>query len=318
MDLISISHAVFPLYDPLQPVKKAVSQSDDYCFGYQNSNTDGYYITSLKIACGKVNIKGLGKDEILEGIVAYDRAERNSAYIGQVNMITVSSFSGPMSAIWGYDMAKVDPSILYADKLFEISDTPRKTMIPVYSMDPLVEATEKLFGTGKKRKFPVIAGGHLPTAQKSCDSVDPATGKPTSGWVWSYLSLAMARRRGVDASLFVEDAGFFPDTFSYGEITSLSEEEVELRLKKKAHQVTYSQILCGQNQSVPFEKIFISWRKLYIKPGEYGTALTCAPYITLAKKVYPDGPDNPQALLDISLDDWEETVGGRAALQPTT
>ena len=306
--------AEFTPYDPIAAVGNAYSCSDDFCFGYENSSTNGYYITTVKIACGKVDMKGLDNDEILEGIVAYDRAERNSAYIGQVNMITVSSFSGPMSAIWGYDMAKVDPTILYEKVLFKI---PGKKfpdrLITVYSMDPLIAATESLFGKESSRKFPVIAGGHLPTAQKSCDSIDPETGKATSGWVWSYLSLAIAVRRGVDASLFVEDAGFFPDKSD----KPLSELEVDLLLQKKARAVAYSQILCGENQSVPFKEIFMTWRKLYINKDEYGTALTCAPYITLAKNVYPNGVSDPKALIDISLQDWETTVGGRACKQPT-
>ena len=57
----------------------------------------------IVLETGKVNIKGLGKDEILERLVAYDRSQRNGAYISQINMITVSSFSGPNSAIWGYN-----------------------------------------------------------------------------------------------------------------------------------------------------------------------------------------------------------------------
>ena len=175
--------------------------------------TKGYYISAVKLSTGKVSVEGLGKDNVLEGIVAYDKAERNTAYLGQVNMITVSSFSGPLSAVWGLDLAKVDQGELYANKLFEITTIRGK--VPVYNMDPLLAATEKLFGTEKNRHFPVVSGGHLACAHKSADSIDPDTGKPTSGWVWAFLSLAIAVERHVDASLFVEDAGFFPDKFSY-------------------------------------------------------------------------------------------------------
>ena len=310
----SIDSLSFPLYNPALAIEHAHSLSKDFCFGYECTDTKGYYITTVKISCAKVNIKGLDKDEILKGIVAYDRAECASAYIGQVNMITVSSFSGPMSAIWGYDMAKVDQTKLREKTIFDVKIEGLE--VPVYSMDPLIEATEKLFGKSCDQRFPVIAGGHLPSAQKSCDSIDPGTGNPTSGWVWCFLSLAIATRRGVDASLFVEDAGFFPDTFSYGEVISMSEEEVEERLRKKARSVVYSQILCGVNQSVPFHEIFITWRKLQVLPGEYGTALTCAPYITLAENVYPDGHEHPQALIDMSIEEWEKAVCGRACIRP--
>ena len=115
-------------YDAANVADKARSGNDDYCYGYGNVDTKGYYITTVKCETGKVSIKGLGKDEVLEGIVAYDRAEKNGAYIGQINMITVFSFAGPNSAIWGYDLAEV--SNLRSIKLYDIDN------IPVYSMDP--------------------------------------------------------------------------------------------------------------------------------------------------------------------------------------
>ena len=268
----------------------------------------------MKLSTGKVSLEGLEDDEILPGIVAYDRAERNDAYLGQVNMIAVSSFSGPYSAIWGYDMAKVDSSVLRGTVLFTIQqEVEPYNVINAYSMDPLLDATQDLFGEENARNFPVVAGGHLPTAVKSHDSIDPSTGKPAAGWVWSYLSIAIAERRGVDASLFVEDAGFIADP-------SKTEAEVDAYLTKKAQQVAYSQILCGENQDVSFKEIFISWRKLLVNDGEYGTALTCAPYITLAQKVYPDGASSAgsaQQLINMSIDQWKQSVTLNAAPQPT-
>ena len=286
-------------------VENARSPDPDFCFGYENTDTKGCYITAVKLSTGKVSIAGLGKDEVLEGIVAYDRAERNTAYLGQVNMITVSSFSGPLSAIWGFDLARVDPAVLYAKKIFE--ETIQGQTIPVYSMDPLLEATEKLFGTEQERHFPVISGGHLACAEKSANSIDPDTGKPTSGWVWAVLSLAIAYERKVDASLFVEDAGFYPDKFSYGKVTALPAAEVDALLFRKAHQVVYSQMLCGVNQTVAFNEIFTSWTKLRIDKDEYGTALTCAPYVTLAQRVYPK-PGGAIRLVEMSLEEWEKEV----------
>ena len=288
----------------MNAVENARSPNPDFCFGYENTDTKGCYITAVKLSTGKVSIAGLGKDEVLEGIVAYGRAQRNTAYLGQVNMITVSSYTGPLSAVWGYDLAKVDPAILYAHKIFE--ETIDSRTIPVYSMDPLLAATEKLFGTVQARRFPVISGGHLSCAMKSANSVDPDTGKPTSGWIWAVLSLAIAYERGVDASLFVEDAGFYPDKFSYGEITALTAAEVDALLFKKAHQVVYCQILCGVNETVAFKEIFTSWTKLRVNKDEYGTALTCAPYITLAQRVYPKG--GAIRLVEMSLEEWEKEV----------
>lgn len=309
-----------PPYNAVNAVLNGAGPNPDFCYGFESANTNGYYITTMKIATGVVELQGLNLDNdlVLPGIVAYDRAERNEAYIGQVNMITVSSFSGPLSAIWGYDMAKVDPAILRGNKLFEIKqEIPPGTTIPVYSMEPLIGATQELFGTEHDRKFPVVSGGHVPCAVKSQDSIDPATGKPAPGWVWCYLSIAIAERRGVDASLFIEDAGFYPDKSGENPMTA---EEVELILLAKARQVAYSQVLCGQDQSVPFTEIFMSWRKFYVAPGQYGTALTCAPYISLAQKVYPSGTStegSAQQLIDMSLDQWKKATTSVSAPQPT-
>ena len=287
-------------YDAAHVADNARSGNDDYCYGYGNVDTNGYYITTVKLETGRVSIKGLGKDEVLEGIVAYDRAEKNGAYIGQINMITVSSFAGPNSAIWGYDIAKI--SDLRSKKLYNMEK------IPVYSMDPLLQATQTLFGTEKNRFFPPLAGAHVPCAAKSANSNDPSTGAPTSGWVWCFLSLAIAENRARDACLFVEDAGFFADEFTHGKVTALGEQDVIKKLDKKTHQVTRSQLLCGKNQNVAFKEIFVSYRYQRIDQDHYGTAFTCAPYVTLAGNAYP--PGGAGQLASMSLKKWKESVQG--------
>ena len=285
-------------YDAANVADNARSGNDDYCYGYGNVDTNGYYITTVKLETGKVSIKGLGKDEVLEGIVAYDRAEKNGAYVGQINMITVSSFAGPNSAIWGYDIAEI--SNLRSVKLYDMEN------IPVYSMDPLLQATQTLFGTEKNRLFPPLAGAHVPCAAKSANSNDPSTGEPTSGWVWCYLSLAIAENREQDACLFVEDAGFFADEFTYGKVKQLDEQKVIKKLDKKTQQVTKSQMLCGKDQNVTFKEIFVSYRYLRVNQDHYGTAFTCAPYVTLAGNAYP--PGGASQLASMSLKEWQESV----------
>ena len=205
-------------------------------------------------------------------------------------------------------MAKVDPEILHKDFLFTVQqkvEPCNSKIINAYSMDPLLAATQDLFGEEHARNFPVLAGSHLPNATKSCDSIDPETGNPATGWLWCFLSIAIAERRGVDASLFVEDAGFVTDPM-------LTEADVESRLKEKAKRIANnSQILCGENLDVPFKEIFISWKKLLVNSGEYGTALICAPYTTLAQKAYPDcvsSESSAQKLIDMSLDQWKQSV----------
>ena len=87
-------------------VNGAVGPFDDYCDGYGNpGSSGGGYISVLKLSTGTV---AKTMDSVLEGIVSYDRAEKNDAYAGQINMIAASSFSGPNGAVWGYDLARHD------------------------------------------------------------------------------------------------------------------------------------------------------------------------------------------------------------------
>ena len=82
-------------------VNGAVGPFDPYCMGYLNPGASGYgYISTLKLSTGVVSMAGL--DQGTEGIVSYDRCEKNDAYIGQINMLTASSFCGVKGAVWGY------------------------------------------------------------------------------------------------------------------------------------------------------------------------------------------------------------------------
>ena len=87
-------------------VNGAVGPFDDYCDGYGNPGSSGIgYVSVLKLSTGTV---AKTMDSVLEGIVSYDRAEKNDAYAGQINMIAASSFSGLNGAVWGYDLARHD------------------------------------------------------------------------------------------------------------------------------------------------------------------------------------------------------------------
>ena len=87
-------------------VNGAIGPFDDYCDGYGNPGASGLgYISVLKLSTGTV-VKNL--DTVLESIVSYDRAEKNDAYAGQINMLAASSFNGINGAVWGYDLARHD------------------------------------------------------------------------------------------------------------------------------------------------------------------------------------------------------------------
>ena len=256
---------------------------------------------------GVVEKKFEDDDQTLLHIASYDTAEAEGAYIGQINMIYVSSFSGPRAAVWGYDLAvhhdlrKNGPLFSVPDKMDDLlkDSFPEKApgKIPVYSIKPLLDATESLYGTVSDRHFPIIAGAHVPCAAK--EGYSEVQDKPKSGWVWCFLSLAIAENRSKDACLFVEDKGFFLDE------DVKTEKEVIEKLDKKRRRVVYSQLVCGKNQGVPFKEIFIDYKYKHVDERHYGCALTCAPYVTLPKKAYPNGSAKN---LDKSLETWEKSV----------
>ena len=296
------------IFDPVSIAEKAVSPSDTVCYGYQNTDTEGCYITTCKLEIGLVDRqKFKDDDETLLHIASYDDAEAKGAYIGQINMIYVSSFSGPRAVVWGYDVAvhhDLKKKLLFSvpenkdDLLKDNFPENAPGIIPVYDIQPLLDATESLYGTVSDRHFPILPGAHVPCAAK--DGFSEGEGKPKSGWIWGFLSLAIAENRSKDACLFVEDKGFFPD-----DGVKRTEENVVEELNKKRRRVVYSQLLCGENQKAPYKEIFIGYTYKYVNEKSYGCALTCAPYVTLAKNAYPGGSAKN---LTASLKTWEKSV----------
>ena len=289
--------------------EKAASPSNTFCYGYQNTDTEGCYITTCKLEIGLVDKGKLKEDETLLHIASYDNAEANGACIGQINMMCVSSFSGPRAAVWGYDLAA--PDNLRKNKWFSVPEnkdellkddfSPDTLGMPVYDITPLLDATESLYGTISDHHFPILPGAHVPCAAKQKYSADNE-GTPLSGWIWCFLSLAIAANRSKDACLFVEDVGLFPDVKG----VKLNKDQVIEALNKKCREVVYTQLICGENQKVAYKEIFIGYKYEYVHEHKFGCALACAPYITLAKDAYPDG--SPKNLKEMNLKAWEKSV----------
>ena len=64
--------------------KTAISPYENYCDGYGAPGAQGNgYVSVLKVSVGTVEKTD---DFLLDGIVSYDRAEINDAYVGQINM----------------------------------------------------------------------------------------------------------------------------------------------------------------------------------------------------------------------------------------
>jgi histidine decarboxylase len=266
-------------------VNGAVGPFDDYCDGYGHSGSSGVgYISVLKLSTGTV---AKTMDSVLEGIVSYDRAEKNDAYAGQINMIAASSFSGLNGAIWGYDLARHDG---LSDGSVTALMTRRRSdgiEIKVFPVTPLLEAGEALFGSAEARRFPLLPGSHV-----ICATKDVTVSGPTS--VWSAIALSIAEYRERDSSLFIEDVG--------QDVPGDTPAERDNALHARMEHIVDSVVLCGEDQGVKYKEIFIGFKSQWVPDGYVGCGLTCAPYVVLARNAVP----SPAAkLLDMSLSQWE-------------
>ena len=272
-------------------VNGAVGPFDDYCDGYGNAGSSGLgYISVLKLETGIVL---MDMDTLLEVIVSYDRAESTGAYVGQINMIAASSFTGLNGAAWGYHLAKAES---IADGSLQPLFTRERrdgTEIPVYSVEPLLDAGKRLFGTIEERRFPLLPGAHVKCAVKSNTVKGPNS-------VWCAIALAIAEDREKDSNLFIEDCG--------DSIPSDSDEERVAYLDQLMENIATSVIRCGDDSNVKYKEVFVGYKTEWVPEGYVGCALTCAPYTVLAKKAVPEGK-TADAILEMTISEWEKAVG---------
>lgn len=265
-------------------VNGAIGAFPSHCAGYLNPGASGLgYIVTLKLSVGHLLIADM--DFVLEGIVSYDRAEKNDAYIGQINMLTASSFCGLNGAIWGYDLALADKLAKRKSQPLVVEKRHDGVEIPIRSIEPLLDATKRLFGTQSQRRFPPLPGAMVVCVNKSITK--RAKEKPKT--IWCALALAIAQDRSKDAHLLIEDVGE----------GSLPPNLIENIYK--------SILLCGEDRDVLYKEIFVGYKELTIPPGGVGCALTCAPYVTLAKKAIPRHYE-PADLLSLTISEWENAL----------
>ncbi|WP_019955372.1 histidine decarboxylase, pyruvoyl type [Yoonia vestfoldensis] len=269
-------------------VNNAIGPFPNNCAGYMNPPAAGYgYIAALKLSIGTVQAD---MDDGLDGIVSYDRAECEDAYIGQINMLTASSFCGVNGAVWGHDLARHDG--LAGGLILPKMTLPRHDgqPVPILPLTPLLDAAYRLFGSRDQRRFNPLPGAMVVCANKS-RTVNPT--KSTT--VWCALALAIAEDRSTTANLFIEDAS---DTEATG----------EQPLEQLERNIALSILRCGQDQGVAYQSIYIGSKQLTIPHGIVGCALACAPYVTLPPAAIPAG-HVPADLTDMTLSQWENSLG---------
>lgn len=278
-------------YDASKVISQAVGPGKQFCMGYMTPGGGESYISTLKLSVGVVDVKDL--DGVTEEIVSYDRCEKNDAYLGQVNLMKSSLFCGQNGAIWGFDLAMHNDIAKRKEMPIYMQAQPTGSDVPVYNIRPLLETTERLFGRENERRFPVMPGAFVPSSKRKAVAFGPI-------WVWSVIGLAILKDRSKGACLFVEDAGTYGDD-------STTEGEAIGYLEGVLRKVTNSIVLCGADQDVVYDRIYVGYKYTFVEPHQVGCALACAPSIYLAKDAVPEGM-KPADLCTMTISDWEEKL----------
>ena len=276
--------------------KTAISPYENYCDGYGAPGAQGNgYVSVLKVSVGTVEKTD---DFLLDGIVSYDRAEIKDAYVGQINMLTASSFCGIAGQVWGHDLAAHNDIIDKKIKPVLEIDQYDGSKLHVYDAKPLLEAGIELFGTEKERRFTLLPGAHTICANKGVTAYRPKEDRPLKEGeaygVWCFIALSLSADRDNCADLFIEDAGLWTKNDSA--------EDLKAFLEEHRKSVAWSVVSCGQDSHVLFERTYVGFAYTIMKPGEIGTSLTCAPYVSLARNAVPSTGFN--SLNKISLKEW--------------
>ena len=270
----------------------STSHHPQHCDGYGNPGTigNGYYIAPILEVAAVANELGHEGSKILDETNAFDQAEAKGAYIGQINMITVSSFCGPEGRIWGYDVCK-HPDCGTKHPLMPESYEYKNSSINILSIEPLIDSAKSLFGTADHRRFPLKPGSHVPCATKS---------KFSSGLshIYSAMAIGIPEDRSANACLLMEDLGTFNlNTPNF---------DIEANRRLVLENLVKSVIVVGYNQRYKFQSVFVGVKDVYIKENEVGCAILAAPYFSLAQKAVPESDIN--LLPNLSLSQWEELV----------
>jgi histidine decarboxylase len=277
----------------------ALSPFAEYCngFGSPGSSGNSYIITPL-LAVGKDRIQFTHQGSTrLDEINAFDLAEVEAAYIGQLNLIQVSSFCGPQGLVWGYDIAQKDIAHLEPLLAGSLYKNISGDAIQVYSAWPLIEASVALYGSRDAKRFPIIPGSHVPAAYKSYSFCNLPPLEEVRH-VYCTMGLGVPKYRSKNAVLIMEDVGWMP---RHADRPDFSEQHQHL-----LDSMVRSVVKIGENQLVAYEKIYVAFKEVPVEPQEVGCALVVAPYITLARNAIPTGGTGQ--LAESNLAQWQTSL----------
>ena len=272
-------------------VNGAVGPYYEYCDGASNSGASGYgYISVLKLSTGKLKVN---MDGVLDRIATNDKAASTGAYVGGINMLNATSFNGINGAVWGYHLAKADALSGHGAKPIALRKRHDGKRVPIYSLGPLVDAGERLFGVKDSRRFSILPGAFVPCAYQSVT----AAGKDTNG-LWCAFALAIADDRETASNLFIEDTGI--------SIPAHNKKQAVAYFAQLTKMIVESILICGKDQDVKYKEIFIGYDFTFLRPDEIGCAAVCAPYVVLARNAIPG--TGPASILDMTITEWEEAL----------
>ncbi len=267
------------LFSKNKIISSAISPFNQYCTGYPGVKN---YITALVLGIGsfKKTFSHPGSN-LLDSIMAYDKAETDSAYLGQINMSIVSSFCGPQGLIWGHDIVKEEgfnlPSFFSAKKL----GLDKK--IKIRSGKNLRKAALALLGSNEERHFPLLPGTHTPCAGKFLYKEGPCQ-------IYAANAIGIPENRNKSACLFMEDVG---------EIIGNKKETEEQKGEIFAGAVK-SVLAIGKNQNILYKEIYVDLITREIPVNQMGCALVAIPYLLLAQNAITENLEN------INLKNWVE------------
>jgi len=262
--------------------KRHISEFEHFCVGC----FDPFYVQAFITSVGKSKIQLKVHSQLLDELNAYDHAELDTVYLGQINAITVTSFCGKDGLIWGYDA--YPSKNLYKEYLFSIKDH-KGNDVKVYSAKYLVEASKQLFGTKDSKKFNLVHGSLTPAAQRKIFKKGPAK-------IYGALALGITEKRDQNVDLIMEDIGELP--------IETKSTDIDILRDKLLRNLAKSISVIGKNHNVNFKEIFVNFEWTVLTEDEMGCVLLIAPYFKLASNAFINE--------DLNLEDWINKTKGKS------
>lgn len=276
---------------------QSVGPYEEYCDWYGNPESQATrHVLVPVLAVAQADPQSLStrryQSSNTERIMAYDSAEVDNTYIGQINMIVVSSFTREYIA--GYHLLRPRQGFVEVPSgPSSIDDQGRS--IPLYSAEPILEAGKSLFGTKRHKRFPIAAGSMVNAAAKWIEAEGPTH-------LYSALGIGIAEIPSLGAAnLLMEDVGIVPETIDNEADYAKFIADIFAHIGERIRDIQY-------NQGVVYKEILVASRHGIIYERNMGCALVAAPYVTLAKRAVLRQDGSIRPLTDMTREAWEEEL----------